>query len=124
MPLFVAVGYPKLPPLHGSRKEGREIAIEAMKLWEEPIREHLPWFKLEFVEEDPGAPVQIVWKRRIAAGWGGFGGLRYWVRDGRLSVGGGMDISTKPSNVSNQPMTKDRLRLVVAHEFGARYGRR
>ena len=40
------------------------------------------------------------------------------MRDGRLRVGGGMDISTKPSNVSNQPMTKDRLRLVVAHEFG------
>ena len=55
-----------LPRYAGSRK-AREVAIEAMQLWEEALRPALPWFELEFVEADPTAAVQVEWKRASRA---------------------------------------------------------
>lgn len=120
MPLRVSLGLPKTPPRDGSRAEGRETVIAAMQLWEMPIQRALPWFRLEFVEEDPDAAIQVVFKRRIAGPWGGFGGLSYRVVDGELRVGGKMEISLTPSvdrSISGR-LTLIQLRLLVAHEFG------
>ncbi len=120
MPLVVSVGLPKTPPRHGSAKDGRRVAIEAMRAWEHAIRPALPWFRLEFAEKDPAAAVQVVWKRRIPGTWAGFGGLAYSVVAGRLEVGGRMEISTTPSvarGISDRLDLK-QLELLVAHEFG------
>ena len=87
MPLIVEVPPPKTPPRDGTRREGREAAIEAIRMWEQPVRERVPWFQLEFAEEDPDAAVRVKWKRRIAGPWGGFGRMSYRVQDGELLVG-------------------------------------
>jgi hypothetical protein len=87
-----------------------------MRLWEAAIRPSLPWFELEFVEDDPTAPVQVEWKRRITGPWGGFGGIEYEHRDGKPWVGGHMEVSTTPDNFTT--LTIDEVRLLIAHEFG------
>jgi hypothetical protein len=116
MPWRIAIGYPKRPPKYAGRKETRLVAIEAMQMWEKAIHPHLPWFQLEFVEEDPSAPVQVRWKRRVAGPWGGFGRIRYWINDAVIRVGGEMEISTTPGPFDT--LTIDEVRLLVAHEFG------
>ena len=116
MPLRVAVGYPKRPPRHGSSRETRAAAIEAMQLWETALRPELPWFRLEFVEKDPEAAVQVKWKRRIPGPFGGFGRLTWRTEEGRWRVGGEMQISTTPA--PRVQLTLDEVRLLVAHEFG------
>jgi hypothetical protein len=120
MPLRVAIAYPKTPPRGGSRADGRSVAIESIKLWEDAIRPRLPWFRLEFVEKDPGAAVQVVWKRRINGPWAGFGRLRYEIREGRLRMGGEMQVSTTPTGDTGMEVRVkiDELRVLLAHEFG------
>jgi hypothetical protein len=120
MPLRVAIGYPKVPPRYGSRAGGREASIEAMKLWETALANELPWFRLEFVEKDPDAPVQITWSRVIAGPWAGFGWVDWRVEDERLRVGGGMKVSTTPQGHTGLEVRvkMTELRLLVAHEFG------
>ena len=116
MPLRVAVGLPKRAAKYASRAKTREAAIEAMRLWESAIQAQLSWFRLEFVQEDPEAPVQVEWKRRVA-GATGRGGVRYWISDaGQLRVGGHMEVSTRYSQFEVMPV--DELRLLIAHEFG------
>jgi hypothetical protein len=116
MPWTVALGAPAVPPKYGSRADARAAAVEAMRMWERAIQPHLPWFRLEFVEADPAAPVQVQWKRRITGPYGGFGRQRFTVRDGRLRAGGEMVISTTPNPYA--VLTLDEVRLLVAHEFG------
>jgi hypothetical protein len=116
MPWTVAVGAPPVPPRYGSSSDARAAAIEAMRMWERAIQPHLPWFRLEFVEQGPDAPVQVHWKRRITGPYGGFGSQGFTVEGGRLHVGGKMEISTTPSPFV--VLTLDEVRLLVAHEFG------
>lgn len=116
MPWRISIGRPKRPPKYASSRRTREVAIEAMRLWEAAIQPRLPWFALEFVEDDPTAPVQVEWKRRIPGPWAGFGGIKYRDIDGLPWVGGHMEISTTPSNLHT--LTIDEVRLLVAHEFG------
>ena len=116
MPWRIAIGRPKQPPKYGSSRKAREVAIEAMQMWEAAIQPLVPWFKLEFVEEDPEAPVQIEWKRRIPVTWAGFGRIEYRNVDGKPWVGGRMEISTTPDKFTT--LTVDQVRLLVAHEFG------
>jgi predicted Zn-dependent protease len=116
MPWRIAIGYPKRPPKYAGRDKTRLVAIEAMQMWEKAIQPHLPWFQLEFVEEDPSAPVQVRWKRRIAGPWWGFGRVQYQVSDQVMRVGGEMHLSTTPANYVT--LTIDQIRLLVAHEFG------
>ena len=85
-------------------------------MWETAIQPLLPWFELEFVEDDPSAPVQVEWKRKITGPWAGFGRIEYRDVDGKAWLGGTMEISTTPSNFST--LTIDQVRLLVAHEFG------
>ena len=85
-------------------------------MWETAIQPLLPWFELEFVEDDPSAPVQVEWKRKITGPWAGFGRIEYRDVDGKSWLGGTMEISTTPSNFST--LTIDQVRLLVAHEFG------
>jgi len=116
MPWRIAVGTPPEPPKLGSRADARGAAIESMRLWEAAIRPHLPWFRLEFVEKDADAPVQVIWKRRIGGSFGGFGRQQARVIDGNLRVGGEMKVSTTPDTFLT--LTVDEVRLLVAHEFG------
>jgi hypothetical protein len=57
MPWRIAVPLPKEAPKYASRKQGREAMIAAMQEWERAVHTRLPWFRLEFVENDPDAPV-------------------------------------------------------------------
>jgi hypothetical protein len=116
MPWRVAVAPPPDPPRFGSRTDARRVAIESMQLWEDAIRPHVPWFRLEFVEKDPAAPVQVVWKRRIVGTWGGFGRQHARIVDGKLRVGGEMIVSTTPDTFVT--LTLDEVRVLIAHEFG------
>ncbi|MDJ0850490.1 MAG: matrixin family metalloprotease [Myxococcota bacterium] len=116
MPWRIAVSRPKRPPRYAGSRETREVAIEAMRLWETAIKPLVPWFALEFVEKDENAPVQVEWKRKIAGPWVGFGRMLYRNIDGKAWVGGHMEISTTPSNFKT--LTIDEVRLLVAHEFG------
>ncbi len=120
MPLRVSIGYPKLAPRFGSREDARVAAIDAMRLWESAIQPQLCWFRLEFVEKDESAAVQVIWKRRFAGDYAGFGGLRYGVREGRLRVGGEMQISTTPSGHTgfDTRLRLEKIPILVAHEFG------
>ncbi len=116
MPWRISIAKPKRPPKYAGSRKTREVAIEAMRMWEEALKPLVPWFALEFVEDDPSAPVQVKWKRRITGPWAGFGRIEYRDVDGKAWVGGTMEISTTPSNFST--LTIDEVRLLVAHEFG------
>ena len=116
MPWRISISKPKRPPRYGSSRKAREVAIEAMRMWEKAIQPMLPWFELEFVEDDPEAPVQVEWNRRITGPYSGFGGIEYRDEDGRPRIGGHMEISTTPSNFTT--LTIDQVRQLVAHEFG------
>ncbi len=116
MPLRISVGYPKSPPKYAGREKTREVAIEAMRMWEKAIQPRLSWFRLEFVEDDEAAPVQVIWKRRIPGPWGGFGRITYRFHDDVLRIGGEMKISTTPAQ--RVTLTIDEVRQLVAHEFG------
>lgn len=60
MPWRIAVARPKEAPRFGSTKDARQGVIEAIRLWEDALVPFLPWFRLEFVERDEAAPVQVV----------------------------------------------------------------
>jgi hypothetical protein len=116
MPWRISISKPKQPPKYASTTRAREVAIEAMRLWETAIQPILPWFALDFVEADPLAPVQVEWKRQIVGPWTGFGRLLYRYADGKAWIGGHMELSTTPGRF--ETLTIDEVRLVVAHEFG------
>ena len=116
MPWVISIGHPRQAAKYASRKKTREVAIESIRLWETGIQPHLPWFKLVFVEDDPNAPVQVKWKRRITGSYGGFGGQRWWVSKGRVRVGGAMEISTTPGTF--QTLAIDDIAVLLTHEFG------
>ena len=116
MPLVVAIGYPKRPPQYGGRRDARRVSIESMQMWERAIQPHLPWFRIEFLEEDAAAAVQVEWKRKITGPWGGFGGMRWGYRGGLLWVGGAMEVSTTPNNFYTLELNE--VRDLIAHEFG------
>jgi Matrixin len=117
MPLRIAIAKPPSPPKFASSEETRATAIDAMRMWERALQPHVPWFRLEFVEKDPDAAVQVVWKRRIAGPWAGFGAIAHHVDpDGVLHVGGQMEVSTTPSQY--RTLDIDELRKLFAHEFG------
>jgi hypothetical protein len=116
MPLVIAIGEPKEAPRYGSRKQARAVAVEAIHMWESAIRPRVPWFRVEVVEEGAEADVRIEWKRRITGPWAGFGRIEPRVEDGRLRVGGRMEVSTRPGTFT--VLTVDEVRLLIAHEFG------
>jgi hypothetical protein len=116
MPLRVAVGEPKDSPRYGSRAQAREATREAIALWQDAIQPELPWFRIDFVDEDPGAQVQIEWKRRIPGPWGGFGRLVYGIWNGRLRVGGKMEVAIRPDPFI--VLKVEEVRRLIAHEFG------
>ena len=117
MPFRIAIGYPRNPPKYGSRDDAHTAAIEGILLWQEAIQEQVPWFVLEFVTEDPDAPVQVEWKRRTT---GSAAGRAWWtceVYADRPRVGGRIEIAIRQSPTS-QPLTVPEIRLLAAHEFG------
>ena len=117
MPWRVAVPLPKDPPKYGSRKQGREAVIDAMQEWERALQTQLSWFRLEFVEEDESAPVQVLWKRRIGGDIQGFGGPRFSVVEDRLLAGGQLTLSVRHCEYC-VTLTVEQIRLLTAHEFG------
>lgn len=116
MPLRVAVGKPPMAAKYASREQTRLVAIEAMQAWERAIQPLLPWFRLEFVEDDRDAPVQVKWKRRIPGSASGFGQILFRGEPGALRVGGRMELSTALDEFTLLDI--DEVRLLVAHEFG------
>ena len=85
-------------------------------MWETALKPHVPWFELEFAEEDPEAPVQVEWKRDVrgAQGWGGIRSLR--LPSGRVVAGGHMQVTTRINNFNKLPI--DDMRVLISHEFG------
>ena len=117
MPWRVSVPLPTEAPKYASRKQGREAVIAAMQEWERALQTRLPWFRLEFVEAEPEAPVQVVWKRNLAGSYSGFGGPRARVRDGKVLAGGELAISVRSCELC-KTLELDEIRLLTAHEFG------
>jgi hypothetical protein len=117
MPWRVSIGMPRNTPKYGSRTKGREVAIAAMRQWERGIQTELPWFELEFVKKDRNAPVTIEWKRRTTGSAVGRAGPTCWVKDGRLRVGGRMEVSVLPCPTCTA-LTIDEISMLISHEFG------
>lgn len=118
MPLRVAIARPKRPPRFGSTEDARSAAIEGMLRWEEAIRTELPWFRLEFVEEDPEAAVQVEWARRLTGDAAGRARISARVREGRLRVGGSMRLTTRVGLSVRSHLRPEKIRFLAAHEFG------
>ena len=116
-PIVVAVGMPKDPPQYASRSDGREAVLDGIRLWVRALRPHVPWFAVQFVDEDPQADVEIEWKRRITGPYAGFGGIQYRIEGGALRVFGQMEISTRPSP-THLGLTVEEIQKLTAHEFG------
>lgn len=117
MPLRVAVSRPPDSPKYGSREDGRNAVISGIRLWEQALQPEIPWFRVDFVEKDPAAAVQVKWKRRIIGDAAGRGGLAHAIEDGRLRVEGAMWIAVQ-SDPFTPALTVEQLELLVAHEFG------
>ncbi len=117
MPWRIDVPLPKDAPQHASRRQGQEAVISALREWERALRTELPWFHLEFVEDDPEAPVRVVWKRRTVGPWSGFGAPRARVRDGEVEAGGELVLAVRSCELC-PTLDLDEVRLLAAHEFG------
>lgn len=117
MPWRVAVPLPIDAPRFASRKQGREAVIDAMREWEHALQTELPWFRLEFAEEDPSAPVQVRWKRRIAGDLVGFGRPGFSISGERVLARGELTLTVNPCEFC-PALTRDEVRLLTAHEFG------
>ena len=117
MPWRIAVPLPKDSPKYASRKQGREAVIDAMKEWVRALQTQLPWFRLEFVEEDELAPVQVQWTRRIGGDITGFGSPRFSVVDDRVLAGGSLTLSVHHCEDCAR-LNEEEIRLLAAHEFG------
>ena len=120
-PIVVAVGMPKEPPRLASSAEGREAALEGVRAWVRALRPYVPWFAVQFVESDPHADVEIVWKRRMTAGAAGRGRMEYRIEDGRVVARGSLELATRP-NPRGPALTQEEIERVVAHEFGHALG--
>ena len=117
MPWRVSVGMPKTAPRMGTRKQGREAAIESMRAWERALQTQLPWFALEFVMKDREAPVQITWKRRTTGSAQARAGPTCKLSGGRVLAGGEMEFAVRACPTCSI-LELDELRLIIAHEFG------
>ncbi len=117
MPWRVAIGLPPESPRHASREDARNAAIEGIRLWEEAMRLHWRWFALDFVREDPSAPVQVEWKRRMSGSAQGRAGIACIDTAEGLRVGGRMQLALRDRPLS-RPLTLAEVRLLAAHEFG------
>jgi len=117
MPWRVSIGEPRTSPKYGSRKQAREAAIEAMRGWERSIRTRIPWFALEFADDDPTAPVQVEWKRRTVGRAQGRGGPTCALDGEVYRAGGQMEIAVQACPTC-RPLEVAEVGLLVAHEFG------
>lgn len=122
MPLRVNVELPRQSARYASREQTREAVLEGMRLWGEALQRDLPWFALEFVEGDPGAPIQVTWRRRIASTLAGQGGIAWTCDDAGLHVTSLLEYTVQTCNELYCLMRADEVRLVVAHEFGHALG--
>src|SRR5262245_59967737 len=116
-PIVVAVGMPKEPPRLASTAEGREAALDGVRAWVRALQPYVPWFAVRFVESDPNADVEIVWKRRMTAGAAGRGHMEYRIEEGRVIARGSLELSTRP-DPRGPALTKEEIERLVAHEFG------
>jgi Matrixin len=117
MPWRIRVPLPPEAPKYGSRKQAREAVTAALREWESAIQPSLPWFRIDFDENDDTAPVQVRWKRRLTGDAAAWGRPTWLVRDGRLLAAGEMVLSVRPCEDCST-RTVDELRMVAAHEFG------
>jgi hypothetical protein len=118
MPLRVAIALPRVGAKYANRRDTRVAAIEAMRLWEEALQPRAPWFRLEFVEKDDSAPVQVVWKRRMTGNAAGRGWMIWSTGSAGLRVSGKIEVTTQPYLPDPIPLEIGEVRMLMAHEFG------
>ena len=116
MPWRVSIGMPKTSPKRGSRADAREAAIQSMKDWERALQTELPWFELKFLMEDPDAPVQIKWARRMTGTAQARAGPTCRFDGTRLVAGGEIEIAIR-SCPTCKPLNVQEVGLVTGHEF-------
>ncbi|MCP4006520.1 MAG: matrixin family metalloprotease [bacterium] len=118
MPLRINVDMPRVSARYANREQTREAVLNGMRAWGVALQRDLPWFALQFVENDPEAPVQITWRRRLAGDYAGWGGIGWEVRDGVLKLGSTLEYTTQTCLEISCQLTANELRLLIAHEFG------
>jgi len=120
MPLRIAIGRPTVAAMGEGTRGTREAAIRGFRRWEEALRDRAPWFVLEFVEKDPEAAVQVVWRERKsaggdAAGRAGFG----WRREpGWVRVHGEVRLAVQPGYPAKRRLRPDEVERLAAHVLG------
>jgi predicted Zn-dependent protease len=125
MPLRVLVDMPRQPARLASSKQTREAVLDGMRVWEKALQPVYPWFRLEFVEDDPAARIKIRWRRRLTGDAIGRGWIHWQLSgEGVFRVDGNLEYTTQQCEGADLEckLTADDLRLLVAHEFGHTLG--
>ena len=117
MPWTVSISRSNRPPKGATREAARRVAIESMDEWATAIRTQLPWFRLEFVEEDPEAAVFFRWKKRSPGQSPGAARPTCGKRKGQLYAGGEIEVVLQACPTC-RVMNLDDLRAFVIHQFG------
>src|SRR5262245_9833172 len=104
MPLRVSLPMPDTPASDGGVDETRDAAADGIRTWQAAVQRVLPWFKIEIVDGDPNAAVQVVWSRRPRGYSGGYGEIF-------LAGSGGAPRARARITLSTQPLPIPEARL-------------
>jgi hypothetical protein len=130
MPIRVSVSAPFDAPEGGTPADARRAVVYGISLWQQAIEDELPWFRLEFVDDERNADLRIGWRRTMTSGWKAETRCRI-VFLTTLAVGCHMDIAIarQPAPMSSLGIAQSPDSLVerqtvtqilnqAAHEFG------
>ncbi len=121
MPLRVALGPVDTPASDGDAAETWRAAAAGIEAWEGPVRSLLPWFRLEVVETDPSAQVQVEWRKRPRGYSGGFGEIRAGAGE-PPKVTAAIVLSTQPLPTPESRLTLGEVHVNAMHAFGGALG--
>ncbi len=136
MPIRVAVAQPFDAPADGAPGDAQRAVKAGIALWEEALREKLPWFEIEFVGEPSETGVRVTWERAMARAKRGRTrcravpaaaslrcdmslaiGRNASPMGGAISGGGLLGGMSDPGELIER-QTLAQLRNLAAHEFG------
>ena len=122
MPLRVALPLPDEPATDGDEKETRDAAAQGIRAWESALAHTFPWFRVQIVDEDPNAQVQVVWARRPRSYSAGFGEIRLDESGPEPRTRATMTLSTQPVPTADAKLDLGFVHAHAVHAFGGALG--